>query len=1518
MKKNNININSNMKTKNTIFQNFATRLSLLVIAFIMAGMGQLWGASWTWTAADNENWLFGITDTKRGIVQLNGKKWSFSRGGTNIGNNTSSSTKFIQFGKGSYPENVVLSTRAFNGTITQIDVVCASAGGKHTCKIEVGGTTVKSATKTSSWTSYSTISTGTISNQGEIKITFDKDNNTGAVYINSITVTYTPTTYNVDWYVGDSKEKGETSVATGTPPSVADNALGGDCSSLKFLGWSETNIGSTPNVAPSDLFQPDNLPGLTKNTTYYAVFGDMDYDDADSILIQTHMYDTWTYSGTTNNITSGTYARLFANNAYIVSSPLKLEGLASVIICGGSYGGSGYNGLFVKDEDGNSWKTGTVSTTSRTSPYTLCKGVSLTGKKALHIGSSSGDGTSNGVCLTSVRIFSYIPEYSNCVTTCGSCTDLDAPENLVESNVTPTSVQLSWDAVSNASSYKVTIEGTEYEKVVNDITTTSVTIDDLSAGCSAYYLWTVKAIGDGADYCDSDESETGDFTTPTLSSIALSGTYPTSFIVGDAFSHGSQVVTATYSNSATKVVTGSCSWTGYNMSSAGDQTVTVSYTECATDVTQTYGIHLAQYTDYRFSCAELTLTPKLVTAGTPIFITSTASKTVRSQDSILIVGNGLTPSTALTFPELPSKFVIKSRTGGTLQTDASGEINAVAYIYYTPAADASTDGLDKLTGITVSVGGAKPKQVSLTQEIIGRHLPTDFVIAVKKNGKWYALPDTMTSTRNPEPIEIAVDNYDNPSIAYTASTNIFNLYGQVSETIGGQAGYLYSNGETVKFGMKSNTTYANYPLFGSATGTTTVGKGGSATSVTNNIGSQYWWTLKQFATEITNPQDAKYYLRSSNNAKALRIKDNPAQWGLYASGDSIVRIIPASASSVVFAEASVVAWGKNSAIIEVNAGAVSATKVVGKLPDDIESSKISLSETRTSVKKTGTRYNYTVNFGEGVDFSANEGKMLTLEWYNSSDVLVAVSNVMVPRIVAVNTTINKANYGTTSVWNTEVHVLPGDTLFIDASAYDKPNVTINELHIYPNATVQVLKDTLVVKNLILRNGWNRLTAETEYDVARLYIKSGSGNGTLKATNAYADWYIDYDQYYPIAVPWKAATSSISYRNTSGAASAGLTIRHYDGERHAKGGKDGDGNTNWKKYTWGDDMPEYLVPGIGYAMTARRPAGKAFSIVRMPLTIPSAAWTTLGEQGEVSSVHKDQVSVTAWVRDEGETPDHAKGWNFIANPYMSIYEGAITHSVGEDYNIEYVNIPDVNFKEFEQVTTETAKLKPGGGVLIQTKETGILTFGTSNRKASAPSYMTETPKASKQKAYILLSGNEAVDQMGLIIADNYTAEYEVNADLEKLLSDGNTLRTYMIYNNLNMAYVAINDVLAQEWIPVTVRIPATGEYSFSLHSASKVGELEGVYLIDYANGDRITNLIEENYMFVAEAGTISGRFAINAKVGEHKVPTDIDIVNVGGDLKSEAPFKFIYNDKVYIYHRGVIYDAMGKRVREINK
>ena len=75
-----------------------------------------------------------------------------------------------------------------------------------------------------------------------------------------------------------------------------------------------------------------------------------------------------------------------------------------------------------------------------------------------------------------------------------------------------------------------------------------------------------------------------------LTGITLSGTYPTTFNVGDTFSHEGMTVTATYDDNTSEDVTEYATFDGYDMSTAGTQTVTVSYTEREVTKTATYDI----------------------------------------------------------------------------------------------------------------------------------------------------------------------------------------------------------------------------------------------------------------------------------------------------------------------------------------------------------------------------------------------------------------------------------------------------------------------------------------------------------------------------------------------------------------------------------------------------------------------------------------------------------------------------------------------------------------------------------------------------------------------------------------------------------------------------------------------------------------------------------------------------------------------------------------------------------------
>ena len=131
------------------------------------------------------------------------------------------------------------------------------------------------------------------------------------------------------------------------------------------------------------------------------------------------------------------------------------------------------------------------------------------------------------------------------VVTINGWQQLAAPQNLETTDITATSATLSWGEVANASSYTVFITDLDDEEItLTDIEEASVDVTGLSP--ETLYLWEVVAIGDGANYTDSEHSSQEDpnaeFTTSaaaspatiTLSELGVTSTIDT-YSVGDQY-----------------------------------------------------------------------------------------------------------------------------------------------------------------------------------------------------------------------------------------------------------------------------------------------------------------------------------------------------------------------------------------------------------------------------------------------------------------------------------------------------------------------------------------------------------------------------------------------------------------------------------------------------------------------------------------------------------------------------------------------------------------------------------------------------------------------------------------------------------------------------------------------------------------------------------------------------------------------------------------------------------------------
>ena len=332
---------------------------------------------------------------------------------------------------------------------------------------------------------------------------------------------YKPIT--VTWMVGNGAASGGTTeVKYNTKVASLPSTPGDDdlvsCipTNGKFMGWTASGkIEGTGHSAPSDLFNSTSDAGcaaLTSNTTYRAVFASIVDGEPVETKTQTLQYDTWTYSGSTADKSS---YRLFGNDAYIESAALDLSRLSKVTISGGTFGGASYNGISIKDADGNVWKSGTVSTTGGIGTDNFTDGAALTGTKALRIYSTSGNGSGNGVRISRVEIYTMVPtvDYADYITGCCEALGTISASNLSTSSTgTSVSVEVLTAGV-NAYGDADNVSGYDFKLYTASAGgSASATYSSNSKAGTSHeftgltprtdYWVTVRPIGDGSDYCN--------------------------------------------------------------------------------------------------------------------------------------------------------------------------------------------------------------------------------------------------------------------------------------------------------------------------------------------------------------------------------------------------------------------------------------------------------------------------------------------------------------------------------------------------------------------------------------------------------------------------------------------------------------------------------------------------------------------------------------------------------------------------------------------------------------------------------------------------------------------------------------------------------------------------------------------------------------------------------------------------------------------------------------------------------
>lgn len=867
--------------------------------------------------------------------------------------------------------------------------------------------------------------------------------------------------------------------------------------------------------------------------------------------------------------------------------------------------------------------------------------------------------------------------------------------------------------------------------------------------------------------------------------------------------------------------------------------------------------------------------------------------------------------------------------GGNLNV-ATGDYSQTYAIGYKPGVTGGTNGTTetyKLKMELINSGGDKIFDTK-TLTLYGRVLPNHFVIAAKINGTWRALPaDIATSSGNAiaNAYPITVDNQTTPTVATAAP----------------------------KTALYSGTVRAHNDHRGGIRLTTVTGDGNDGQLQATRSDNAYLWRTTSDCT--TGMQE--WYLVSSNFSQyevrldgTLKRSNAGGEDAGDDSGNAVDRQLCVSGSQILFGktlaktmyilpvteefdpvEIQVVTW-KSNAVQFMYLGNPTYTAEV-----EIEGvNKASAQALGSALKIDHGVYEIAVS-----DLMSNPNKQMHIIIKNGVSE-IGRKAVTIPLMTNSATTVNAArtaasiNKGDCS--GVDLVVLGNVLTADDATAHEFNSVTV-----YGGAKLSVT-GKLTTKKMYLRAG--SVTATTKgaspvtaynYVYPQVYVGSSS-TLTINENIINFDYLTNYDQYFGVAFPHTLTIdkNNIFYPEDiygSAAKTGSYLLRVFDSQIRATSGAVDDvwvdvetGSTAMPKQTMTTRGLGYyvLLPPRKVSVNGGANTRQKYGIQRMKLSVASAAALTTAENSNAT------IAVTAYSASSIVNT----GWWMLGNPYMaslgtgtgdadrvggaSITVGSIGTNAQGQYewkssSIRYVTVPDDGagdtYDQRRVIDYDFPAFKP---FYVQVGTSGDVTFSYASRNSAAPARISNNNMPQEINVAVALSTATYGDTTYLLVGDGFSDEYEIGDDLMKMPHANVSLFT--IGSTYDLFANALNKQSAENGVPVGYTAPSAGYYLFSHVENAESAWLEHLWLEDKETGAKV-DLLDAPYEFETTAGTNKTRFVLFAVLKKNsETPTDIG----GTEEEIDKPIKFIYNDKMYILRNGILYDATGKKVREINK
>ncbi len=954
-------------------------------------------------------------------------------------------------------------------------------------------------------------------------------------------------------------------------------------------------------------------------------------------------------------------------------------------------------------------------------------------------------------------------------------------------------------------------------------------------------------------------------------------------------------------------------WYTTNTCAAGTQVTSLGATAYTADITL-YALWVI-FTDPLAWCPE----PEMSVTGTT-YITSMYHESnggmIRGTGQLTVAARNMGISESITLTSNnPDVYFSLSNTNNikeananqpkpsiTLTTDANGRLNGdegqTVYVHYMPSAL----GTGAISDVTVTATYAVPDpDVVRTTHIYVRSMPAQFAVAAKVGNTWYALPANIASASNPAPVQIEVDETNwtakGPATVSYAMWPVKTVNGGGSYTDRGDHWRLVGNSNKA---LWASTTADGY----------TINNYAAVTAVGDNVTTAYEWKITTTPTNLEYPATGtwKYNIQSqqANNTRYLNIKTNDIIWGTYTDSYQLTKdmyLLPLT--TVTPWEYKVVEWYPTKMLIQTDETVSSPTVTIDGTP-----------VASPTVTAKGPKW-YEIG---NLPLESNPAKTLAITIAGKTAVKtipVIISRATKNISEAPFSTIGKAVYN-----QTDLVVRDGAVLTVNGSETDNK---FHDVTIYPTSKISVpannvnsAQNKLGVHSLTFFGGideiYNGSTyTVNKYGVPELSLKGKFGEKTI--TRIDYVMRVDDSQMYSLTVPYDVNLSDITYWDGTGMGELGdnLWISAYDGQARA--------NKQMNK-TWIYEADfeaklgaAKLIAGRGYTISANMQSGVGanYSIIRMPMK--SNVGTNATEAAKT-------VAVTAYDNTEGiEISDNNKGWNLVGNPYMASISGGEADTklvvgylretgtgpwewVKDTYR--YVTIPHDDGTDYYQAKFSSVELKPFKNFFLQIASTGDLSFALASRRDMPARFIMLADKK-ETEFEIELSNSTSEDHTGLLLGDDFSPAYEINADLEKL---ENRMSVYTLTGGYRLAYNALSYEDAKQPIPVGYISNKDDTYVFHIADDSDVSGIKHIWLTDYEL-DITVDLLQADYDFTTPAERNETRFALVVEMDQNAEIATGNLPEIEAD--EEQPVKFIYRNNMYIKFRGVIYDSTGKQV-----